>query len=132
MAMHVRRGDYAHKQHRYNLLDKNYYDKAIHMISGKVSEPTYFFFSDDIKSVKQNISSPAHTVFVSGEQYPDYEELILMSICKHQIIANSTFSGGLHGSTKISDKIIISPRNGLPMLIRKAKTLCRKYGYKYE
>ena len=50
------------------------------------------FFSDDPGWVKDNLNVPQDTCFVSSVDVSAEEDLMLMSQCQHQIIANSTFS----------------------------------------
>ena len=109
VAVHIRRADYLDKQHRYTILEPTYYMKAMQYISAQIAQPKYFFFSDDIDWVKEHITYPADSVFVSDGPYQDREELILMSMCKHQIIANSTFSWWAAWLNKNPEKIVITP-----------------------
>ncbi len=107
VSVHIRRTDYLDKQHRYIILGKDYYSSAMEIIQSKVPSPKFFFFSDDIEWVKQNLNFPSDSIFMN---YKDYEELALMSLCKHNIIANSTFSWwGAWLNTNMA-KIVISPK----------------------
>ena len=96
VSIHIRRGDYiSNKKFSkiYNLLDEKYYQRAVKFIAEKISNPRFFIFSDDIEWAKRNLDIPYPKIFVSGEnEMKDYEELILMSLCKHNITANSSFS----------------------------------------
>src|SRR3989344_317166 len=113
VSIHIRRGDYiTNKKFSkvYNLLDEKYYQKAVRFIAEKINDPYFFIFSDDINWVKQNLNIPYPKIFVSGEnEIKNYEELILMSFCKHNIIANSSFSWWGAWLNKNADKIVISP-----------------------
>jgi len=112
-SVHIRRGDYiTNKKFSkvYNLLDEKYYQGAIKFITEKISDVKFFIFSDDIEWVKRNIDIPYPKTFVSGaNETKDYEELMLMSLCKHNIIANSSFSWWGAWLNKNADKIVISP-----------------------
>jgi Glycosyl transferase family 11 len=107
VAVHVRRGDYLDKEHRYIILGAEYYAEAMKIITEKVTYPKYFFFSDDIEWVKQNLAYPQDSVFLC---HADYEDLILMSMCKHQIIANSTFSWWAAWLNQNKNKVVIAPQ----------------------
>lgn len=97
VAVHIRRGDVAAAkkqltQYAY-LLSERYYDRAISEIEKRITAPQFFFFSDDIGWVKENINVPKAHYFVSlHTDHPDIDELMLMKNCKHIITANSTFS----------------------------------------
>ena len=113
VSVHIRRGDYvANKKFSkiYNSLDEKYYQRAIKFIAERISDPRFFIFSDDIEWAKRNLDIPYPKIFVSGEnEMKDYEELILMSLCKHNIIANSSFGWWGAWLNKNPDKIVISP-----------------------
>lgn len=99
IAVHIRRGDYLSNNY-FKYLPKKYYENAIHSISKKVEDPIFYFFSDDITWVKVEFSNLKNAIFVSSNNFNkiesteknDIEDLMLMRCCKHQIIANSTFS----------------------------------------
>lgn len=113
ISIHIRRGDYvASKKFSkvYKLLDEKYYQKAVGLVAEKINDPQFFIFSDDIDWVKQNLNIPYPKIFVSGEnEIKDYEELVLMSLCKHNIIANSSFSWWGAWLNQNTSKIVISP-----------------------
>jgi len=111
VSIHVRRGDYVtNKRNSKSLLDMAYYMKSIDNISKKVRRPVFFVFSDDIPWCKQNFDSPHEYHFVADNQGRDsYKDLWLMSKCKHNIIAKSTFSWWASWLNNYSKKIIISP-----------------------
>lgn len=110
VSIHIRRTDYLDKQNTYIILKEEYYKRAIVIITEKVKNPRYFFFSDDIEWVKKNFPHKEDSIFLSNE---DYEDLTLMSLCKHNIIANSTFSWWGAWLNKNPDKIIVAPTKWL-------------------
>lgn len=112
VSLHVRRGDYTTEkvQQVLKLCSLNYYRKAISVIKEKINNPTFFIFSDDIEWVKKNLKTNSPTVFVSDYKIEDYEELLLMSMCKHNIIANSSFSWWGAWLNNNPHKIVIAPK----------------------
>lgn len=113
ISVHIRRGDYiTNKKFSkvYNLLDEKYYQRAVKFIAEKIIDPQFFIFSDNIEWVKQNLNIPYPKIFVSSaNETKDYEELILMSLCRHNIIANSSFSWWGAWLNQNHSKIVISP-----------------------
>ncbi len=110
VSVHIRRTDYLTKQHRYVILNPNYYETAMKIISEKIENPLFFFFSDDIEWAKKNIPHSDNSVFLSNQ---DYEDLYLMSQCKHNITANSTFSWWGAWLNNNSNKVVITPKKWL-------------------
>jgi hypothetical protein len=106
VAIHVRRGDYL-KYPMFELLSESYYYSAIELLQSKVSNPVYFIFSDDINWVKENMFKNLKVNFVKTNS--DAQDLFLMSSCKHNVIANSTFSWWGAYLNKNPSKIVISP-----------------------
>lgn len=97
VAVHVRRGDFLKAQYNNNphhyLLGEKYYKNAIEYIESHISNPKYYWFSDDIDWVKRNFGEQRNFHFISlKSNHGDIDELLLMSKCKHIIAANSTFS----------------------------------------
>jgi hypothetical protein len=86
-SIHVRRGDYVAKQNFHPLQTIDYYKHSISIIG---ENTLFLIFSDDIEWCKSNLDFIKNKIFISGNL--DYEDLYLMSICNHNIIANSTFS----------------------------------------
>ncbi|MBC7981701.1 alpha-1,2-fucosyltransferase [Candidatus Parcubacteria bacterium] len=107
VSIHIRRGDYVANSH-HGLCDLEYYYKALHHIKTNISTPHFFIFSDDIEWAKDNLQI-GDAMFVSNGDISEVEELILMSMCSHNIIANSTFSWWAAYLNKNSHKIIIGP-----------------------
>ncbi len=107
VSVHIRRGDYKSIDYTVPL---DYYQKAINHISKKANKPFFLFFSDDIEWVRENMKLPDKHYFVSGKNLKDYEEMMLMSRCAHNIIANSTFSWWGAWLNKNPDKIVVAPR----------------------
>ena len=87
-----------------------YYANAIKNVSEKVVNPVFYVFSDDIAWVKENLKIDFPTKYVSDGILKDYEELMLMSYCKHNIIANSSFSWWGAWLNKNPEKVVVAPK----------------------
>ena len=113
VSLHVRRGDYAANPrvtYEFGACTPLYYKNAVTHISGAAPvTPTFFVFSDDISWVKNNLPLPERVVFVEEPDITDTEELMLMSRCKHNIIANSSFSWWGAWLNQYQNKIVITP-----------------------
>lgn len=111
VSVHIRRGDYLKTKSFLGVCDINYYNEAINIIKQKVKNPQFIFFSDDIEWVKGNFKLEDKCHFVDWNKGKDsYKDMQLMSMCKHNIIANSTFSWWGAWLNENSNKIIICPK----------------------
>lgn len=89
ISMHVRRGDYLEQTQVYWICDVAYYKRGLKELKRKVEHPTVFVFSNDATWVKENLKLDVPTIVV--EHTAAYEDMHLMSCCKHNISSNSTF-----------------------------------------
>lgn len=114
VMMHIRRGDYVSdpvSNEYFGTQGLDYYKKAIAVIAEKVRDPHVFVFSDDHAWVKENIKLGVPTTYVDHNGADkNYEDLRLMSLCKHHIIANSSFSWWGAWLSQNPDKIVIGPK----------------------
>ncbi|MDB5193131.1 MAG: alpha,2-fucosyltransferase [Segetibacter sp.] len=114
VSIHIRRGDYNNPivQAYHGVLGVNYYQAAIKYIQANIPNPTFYVFSDSIEWVKENLSFDAPVVFVSGTISKNhYEDFFLMTLCRHNIIANSSFSWWAAWLNNNKDKKVIAPLN---------------------
>jgi hypothetical protein len=102
-SIHVRRGDYLKLPDHHPTLNMQYYNEAMDMVGAD----KYLIFSDDIEWCKQNFIGNQF-MFVTGEL--DYIDLYLMSLCYHNIIANSSFSWWGAWLNKYEGKRVVAPR----------------------
>lgn len=116
ISLHIRRGDYLKLSHYHTNLDMNYYKQALSMVQAKHYLHNMFIplkvlvFSNDIEWCKENIpplDPKLHFIFISDE---DYVEMLLMSKCKYNIIANSSFSWWASYINEHKDKFVIAPK----------------------
>jgi Glycosyl transferase family 11 len=114
VSVHVRRGDYvahhpAATAHGQCSLD--YYKAALVHILPHVKTPHFFVFSDDPAWARENLLLPGPSTFVDHNGPASaFQDLRLMSLCKHQITANSSFSWWGAWLNSRPDKIVIAPK----------------------
>ena len=113
VSLHVRRGDYL-TDGRACTLGLNYYNAAISHLKEKTKDLVFYVFSDDIEWARQNVRE-ASTVFINGNKGDkSYIDMQLMSACKHNIIANSSFSWWAAWLNNNASKIVIAPQIWMP------------------
>ncbi len=115
VSLHVRRGDYVNFKNNEKLFGKTntlYYEEAVDYITERVKNPIFFVFSNDIEWCRQNIKLkfPVTYITPSSAGPKDLFHMQLMSLCKHNIITNSTFSWWGAWLNKNKGKIVIAPK----------------------
>lgn len=114
VSIHIRRGDYLKKKNvdiYGGICTDSYYDHAMQYIMKKYSDITWCFFSNDIEWVKKKYQDK-NAIFIDKEMFEDYHDwydMYLMSKCKHNIIANSTFSWWAAWLNSNPEKTVIAP-----------------------
>ena len=104
-SVHVRRTDYKALQNLHPVLDIDYYRRAMAAIEQIESVDRFMVFSDDPVWCRENFGSDV--VVVEGNQ--GIEDMFLMSMCSHHIIANSSFSWWGAWLNPNKNKVVISP-----------------------
>jgi len=114
VAVHIRRGDYLSikkNASKFRSLDINYYKNAVNILENKTEQPAYFIFSDNIEWAKNHLNLEAKTTFINHNKGKNsYLDMFLMSQCKHNIIANSTFSWWSAWLNSNHKKLVIAPK----------------------
>ena len=114
VSIHVRKGDYlsiAANKNLYEDCGPAYYKKSMEKIAGLVNDPVFYLFSDDPEWFKKNVSTTFKVEYVTHNRGKDsYQDIYLMSLCKHNIIANSSFSWWGAWLNTYKDKIVIAPK----------------------
>ena len=110
VSVHFRLGDYF-KHAPNDLLSNHYYLTAMQAIKSKFPDAHFYIFSNDTNFVKENIKIPFEHTFVehNNTKETSFWDMYLMSLCKHNIIANSTFSWWGAWLNQNPDKIVITP-----------------------
>lgn len=113
VSVHVRRGNFARNPevNRVHGVDlREYYRKSIETIGRRLDNPHYFIFSDEPEWVRSylDIAAPC-TVVSHNSGVNSYRDMQLMSLCRHHVIANSTFSWWGAWLNPRPDKIVVAP-----------------------
>jgi hypothetical protein len=114
VSVHIRRGDYLSGKSRsiYHHLNESYYLNSISAISKFVEDPVFFIFSDDTNWVKENFNFQGnHNIRYAEHSFSPASciDFSLMKECKHNIIANSTFSWWAAWLNSYTNKKVIAP-----------------------
>jgi hypothetical protein len=111
VSLHVRRGDYVGHS-VFEMRDPlDYYRRCVSDLADRRGRLRLYVFSDDVQWVQGNLKFDWPTVFVAHNRPPqDYEDLRLMSACKHNIIVNSSFSWWAAWLNPNPDKVVCAPR----------------------
>ncbi len=114
VSLHVRRTHYVPQpplKEVHGTCTPEYIFSAIQYIRQRVSNPAFFIFSDDIQWCRQNLQLPEETHLIDwntgGSSFRDMQ---LMSLCRHNIIANSSFSWWAAWLGQHKDKVVVAPR----------------------
>lgn len=113
VAVHIRRGDYINNpttNQFHGTCSSEYYKKATEHIASKVENTRFFLFTDDPDFVKTNFGFLPDSTLVSDNQRSEIDELNLMHLCKHFIVANSSFSWWGAWLSQTPEKIVIAPK----------------------
>lgn len=114
VSLHVRRGDYVNNPKNlgiHGVCSPAYYHSAIRHLAERLSSPVFFVFSDDIPWVRENLEIGHPVVHVEHNSgAASFNDMRLMSLCRHNVIANSSFSwwgAWLNGNP---EKQVVAPR----------------------
>ncbi len=108
VSVHVRRGDYLSGNKKL-LFETDYYRNSIDYIYSKINEPLFVIYSDDIAWCKEYFSFVNGKVIYVDNMPHAYYDMYLMSKCKHNIIADSSFSWWGAWLNNNADKIVLCP-----------------------
>lgn len=113
VSLHVRRGDYVSDPKTRAVLgpcSPDYYRSALRYVAERVATPEIFVFSDDIAWARDNlhIGFPCHYID-HNRGAESYNDMRLMSLCRHHILANSSFSWWGAWLNPRADKIVVAP-----------------------
>ncbi len=114
VSMHIRRGDYVSNHVTNNIhgiCDTTYYKYCVDLIRQRLKSPHFFIFSDEPEWVHENINLDFPITIVDHNTIENaFEDMCLMSLCQHNIIANSSFSWWGAWLNSNPHKIVIAPQ----------------------
>jgi hypothetical protein len=105
-SIHVRHGDFLNWNPIGTLPSADYYNQAIAFLDNVVEINHIYVFSDDLPWCHENLKDPRIVFMDFGI---DYEDFFMMSLCEHNIIANSTYSWWASYLNENKNKIVIAP-----------------------
>lgn len=114
VSIHIRRGDYLTVKEnieKYINLKRDYYSDCVSYIKSRVDNSVFFLFSDEVDwDCTEYFDFSRESIRICNAKRPDYEDLHLMRLCKHNIIANSSFSWWGAWLNKNPEKIVCAPK----------------------
>lgn len=111
VSLHLRRGDYLGLSEFQGVCTEAYYEHAIAYLESQIDSPEYFVFSDDPTYAREQFGAKANFHIIDlncGDNA--WRDLYMMSLCRHNIIANSTFSWWGAWLNDNPSKIVVHPR----------------------
>ncbi|MDB4919624.1 MAG: hypothetical protein JWQ54_1607 [Mucilaginibacter sp.] len=116
VSIHVRRADYVSSKatnELHGLCSVKYYRDAITMIKDETLDPYFYFFSDDPDWVRENLLPGVESAALIQHNtgLDSWQDMVLMSKCKHHIIANSSFSWWGAWLNPYKEKMVITPKH---------------------
>lgn len=110
VSLSVRRGDFVTKKF-HGTCSPDYYKRALAIILKRVKNPCLFIFSDDLPWAKKNLRYKYETRYLSQVGTDrSFEDVFLISFCRHNIIANSSFSWWGAWLNNNPEKIVVAPK----------------------
>ena len=115
ISVHVRRGDYVTNEKTnafHGVTPLSYYERACRIVLERSPQaPSFWVFSDDPDWCRSELALPGPTSYVDWNSGPfAYEDMRLMSACRHHVIANSSFSWWGAWLNRNDDKVVVAPR----------------------
>lgn len=112
VSVHIRRGDYLRQENAAmfgNICTDAYYEAAIRRIKEEEPDAHFYLFSDDVSYIKEKYKGEEYTIVDINHGRDSFYDMWLMSRCRHNICANSTFSFWGARLNDNNDKLMIRP-----------------------
>ncbi len=120
VSIHVRRGDYVTNKvvaEKFGPCTLDYYKSAVAYVADKIKSPHFFVFSDDPEWVNDHFKLDYPVDYLTHNVgNKNYEDLRLMSLCNHNIVANSCFSWWGAWLNQNSNKTVVCPEPAFDIL----------------
>ena len=116
VSIHIRRGDYIEPEFAVvygNICTEEYYIRAVDYILEREPRAVFYLFSDDREWTKKHFDGERFVVAGGDDVLSDTEDMLLMSQCKHNIIANSSFSWWSSWLNGNETKMVVAPEKWL-------------------
>ena len=110
VSIHIRRGDYINNGGYDGVCTDAYYDAATEYIKQHVSNPVFYIFSDDKEYVRKKYQGKEYVIIEGFTGNKAHYDMYLMTQCKHNIVANSSFSWWGAWLNQNEDKIVVCPK----------------------
>ena len=113
ISIHIRRSDYLTEQNAKvygNICTEIYYENAIAYMDRQIKNPHYYVFTDDLEWTRGYFKGDQYTIVDENRGKDSYADIYLMSQCKHNIIANSSFSWWGAWLNENPDKKVLAPK----------------------
>lgn len=124
VSIHVRRGDYVTLESAsqfHGTCPLEYYQRAIEHVAKHVRSPHFFLFSDDICWVVENLNINYPYTIVDVNHDKGWNDINLMKNCRHNIVANSSFSWWGAWLNENPQKIVVAPKKWIAKNPQKCK-----------
>ena len=110
VGIHVRRGDFVNS--KFDICSFSYYKSAYDVIRAQIKNDNikYYIFTDDKRYVEEHFGTLGYEKIISSDKEKAYKDLYYMSMCKHNIISNSTFAFWAAFLNNNSGKIVVCPK----------------------
>ena len=126
ISVHIRRGEYL--QLNMPVVSDEYYLRAIDFIKNVVKNPSFYVFSNDENYAYTLFGNkPNFKIVLGNYDQKSYIDMQLMSACKHNIIANSTFSFWGAYLNRNPDKMVVAPNIGIGKLYNTNPIACDEW-----
>ena len=117
VSLHIRRGDYTEHPEFRNICTTDYYRAAVEVINQQVTNARFYVFTNDATWVRQHINFVPYQLIDWNMQVDSWQDMYLMTQCRHNIIANSSFSWWGAWLNNNCHKVVVAPQrwfNTLP------------------
>ncbi|MGA8706172.1 MAG: alpha-1,2-fucosyltransferase [Steroidobacteraceae bacterium] len=128
VSIHLRHGDYMSTFGPNGLLPMSYYERALEHMMDMFGDSSFFIFSDDIPFARYWARGNSRmTVVDCNDANVAHECMRLMALCRHHIIANSTFSWWGAWLNQVADKQVIAPDRWLGVDTAQMPVMCPEW-----